>query len=169
MRFIPILGALLFSALFAATVFAAPVKAGPLKALFGCSETPHGACTISYSRGGQVAMFQDAAAQAVALDMHIVFAGSCDSACTLFADMLRERSCITQAAEFGFHKFARWPGGSVSSTGETPAGVQPLSYYTPTYSPELEALLKPYGNLPDSEPLVYIHADKAASVWAMCH
>jgi hypothetical protein len=162
MRFILLLAAMLLAGAFT------PAGAGPLKTLFGCDESPHGDCTVWYSRGGQVEIFQDAAQEVIASDIHVTFAGSCDSACTLFADLLRKHSCITKSAEFGFHKFAHWPGGAVAATGETAEGVRPLSYFTPVYSSELQELLKPYGDLPIGEPLLYIHADAAARVWEFC-
>lgn len=157
--------------LFAALLFAGaltPAGAGPLKTLFGCDESPHGNCTIWYSPGGQVQIFEEAAEQVLASDIHVTFAGSCDSACTLFADLIRKQSCITASAEFGFHKFAHWPGGTVAATGETTEGVQPMSYFVPVYSPGLRDLLKPYGDLPIGEPMLYLHADVASQVWQRC-
>jgi hypothetical protein len=145
-----------------------PALAGPLKTLFGCDESPHSNCTIWYSPGGQVKMFTDAAKEVQASDIHVTFAGSCDSACTLFADLVRKQSCITQSAEFGFHKFAHWPGGTVAATGETTDGVEPLSYFTPVYSDALRAILAPYGDLPIGEPLLYIHAEAAVGLWKLC-
>jgi hypothetical protein len=136
--------------------------------LFGCTETAHSNCVVWYSRGGQVKIFQDAAEEAIASDIHMTFSGSCDSACTLFADLLRPRSCITKSVEFGFHKFAFWPSGTVTAAGETPEGVQPLSYFAPVYSPELQQILKLHGDLPTGEPLLYIHAADAMRVWPIC-
>jgi hypothetical protein len=157
--------------LFAAMLLAAPVTpagAGSLKTLFGCDESPHSHCTVWYSPGGQVQIFQDAAQEVLASDIQVTFAGSCDSACTLFADLIRKQACITKSAEFGFHKFAHWPGGTVAATGETAEGVQPLSYFTPVYSDALRELLAPHGDLPIGEPLLYIHAEAAARVWKLC-
>ncbi|HEY5081368.1 MAG TPA: hypothetical protein VII91_05505 [Bauldia sp.] len=159
---------LLLAAILAAAAIATPATAGPLKTLFGCTETQHSNCVVWYSRGGQVKIFEDAADEAMASDIHMTFAGSCDSACTLFADLLRAHSCITKSAEFGFHKFAIWPSGSVTAAGEMPNGVQPLSYFTPAYSPELQKILTSRGELPTGEPLLYIHAGAAASVWPLC-
>jgi hypothetical protein len=163
MRLIPLLAAIL-----AVSAIATSANAGPLKILFGCTEIAHSNCVVWYSRGGQVKIFEEAADEAITSDIRIIFSGSCDSACTLFADLLHTRSCITKTAEFGFHKFARWPSGSVTAAGETPDGIQPLGFFTPVYSLELQQILKPHGELPTGEPLLYIHADDAARVWPVC-
>jgi len=81
------------------------------KKLFGCVSNP---CFIGYNPGGDRMMFA-LAGKAATLhpDLRFVIDGPCKSACVIFADIARERVCITKQASFWFHQGysrGKWKG-----------------------------------------------------------
>lgn len=62
-------------------------------------------CVISSNPGGNVRQFLAAASEVLrGAKRMIVIDGTCASACVIFADVARERVCITRKARFAFHK-----------------------------------------------------------------
>lgn len=62
-------------------------------------------CVVRSSPGGEVRRFLAAAAAVRAgAKQLVIIDGPCHSACAIFADVARERVCITPRASFGFHK-----------------------------------------------------------------
>ncbi|MGQ2908727.1 MAG: hypothetical protein ACT6QU_12310 [Aliihoeflea sp.] len=61
-------------------------------------------CVIRDNPGGDVRKFLAAAKEIRRSGKRVVIDGQCASACAIFADVARERVCITKRATFGFHK-----------------------------------------------------------------
>jgi hypothetical protein len=82
---------------------AAGARADIVADVLGCKGDP---CVIEHSRGGKIALFQEAG---YAVDQGarklVVIDGLCASACVLFADIARSRICITESARFGVHQY----------------------------------------------------------------
>lgn len=71
----------------------------PLGNLFGCNDP----CIVQGNPGGNALFFSISATAVLNQQKVATIDGPCYSACALFADLARERVCITKRAEFGFH------------------------------------------------------------------
>ncbi len=90
------------------TLFAMPAaEARPGSEAYTASfgQCRHQTCIVSSNPGGNVRQFLAAAMEVLGgAKRLVVIDGPCLSACAIFADVARERVCITTKARFGFHK-----------------------------------------------------------------
>jgi hypothetical protein len=62
-------------------------------------------CVVRFNPGGELETFLAASAAVRAgAKRLVVIDGPCYSACAIFADLTRDKVCITERASFGFHK-----------------------------------------------------------------
>lgn len=141
----------------------APVQAAPERELgYDPAEGPCKArvCVIRSSRGGDVAAARRAARSLLAgPTRRVAVDGPCRSACALFADLARERVCVTPRARFEFHK-ARLLAG----TGNAARVVRRED---PPHSPDIAGWVARRGGFPLKGFLTMPSAE-ARRFWRPC-
>lgn len=102
---------------------------------------------ISNNSGGQIAQYALRVSSARQNGAKVVFAGRCDSACTLYLSLPKGRTCIRPGAAFGFHlpygasarnnkvaakymlrKYPSWVRSWISSKGGLTPGLKTMGY-----------------------------------------
>lgn len=94
-------------------------------------------CVIQYSPGGVIDVFRKQALRFKNSKTWVIIDGPCASACTLLADDVRPRVCITSRAVFLFHK-----GMVVDQDGRI------YRRFDIQYSPDLQQWINSKGGLP---------------------
>jgi hypothetical protein len=122
-------------------------------------------CVIRYNPGGEINRFL-AAAQAVRAGAlrQVVIDGPCLSACAIFADIARERVCITNRASFGFHK-ARLYAVQPARGGRS--HYREVRREDPRHSRDIAGWVHRNGGFPHEGYLV-MDARQASQFWRPC-
>jgi hypothetical protein len=121
-------------------------------------------CIIRDSPGGNVMVFLAAAAEVINTGRRVVIDGPCHSACAIFADMARERVCITKRALFGFHK-ATLLRAERSSRGER--RWRRIARHDPVHSDDIANWVYRHGGFPARGARVMSYRD-ASRFWPTC-
>jgi hypothetical protein len=148
--------------LFAPAAAEAQSRDRAVRTAFGNCGDP---CVIRYSPGGDLKRFQ-AAADAVRRGARrlVVIDGPCISACAVFADMARARVCITNRAEFGFHKATLV---SLTSLRNGAVVQRQLAVSDPPHSADIARWVNSRGGFP-RRGFTRMNAREAASFWRRC-
>ena len=113
------------------------------------------AVTIKRDRGGQVINYAIRMLKMKEAGKSVRFAGPCDSACTLYLALPRNKTCVSQGASFGFHlpygaspsgnktaakyllrSYPGWVRSWISANGGLGSGIKTMSYaYASQYLP----------------------------------
>ncbi len=122
-------------------------------------------CVIEYDPGGEINRYL-AAADAVRAGAlrQVVIDGPCLSACAIFADVARERVCVTERARFGFHK-ARLYAVEPARGGR--ATYREVAREDPAHSRDISSWVYRNGGFPD-EGYLMMDARQAAQIWESC-
>jgi hypothetical protein len=149
-----------------ATLAFDPVEARPgdgaFAAAFGaCGQT----CVIKFNPGGEERVFI-AAARAVRAGAKrvVVIDGPCISACALFADVAREKVCVTSRARFGFHKSTSYQVFAFRSGMQV---YRELGQEDPSHSRDIALWVQQRGGFP-SQGLRIMSAREATQFWRRC-
>lgn len=127
--------------------------------------------TISYSSGGTVSEFKDAAEEVVRMNRRIRIDGQCVSSCAIFADFARPNVCITERVVFKFHKTKRvisfvskgtLHGIPIAERVRSTEAREP-----PPASPDINAWVEARGGFP-SEGFLEMGAKEALAFWPLC-
>lgn len=127
--------------------------------------------TISYSSGGTVSEFKDAAEEVVKTNRQVRIDGQCVSSCAIFADFARPNVCITERAVFKFHQTTRTV---TFISRETLRGI-PIAERVrstklrepPPASPDILAWVEARGGFP-SKGFLEMGAAEAKAFWPLC-
>ncbi len=132
------------------------------EAAFGSCGDP---CVVRFSPGGEVRTFL-AAAHAVRSGAKklVVIDGPCISACAIFADVARAKVCITDRAQFGFHKKRRF---AVQPRAGRKAVVRELGRRDPPHSRDIANWVGRNGGFP-SEGIRMMSSEQARQFWRRC-
>lgn len=122
-------------------------------------------CVVRYNPGGEINKFL-AAARAVRAGAlrQVIIDGPCLSACAIFADVARERVCITDRATFGFHK-ARLYAVHPARGGR--AHYQEVRRQDPDHSADVAGWVRRNGGFPD-EGYLMMSSREASQIWQRC-
>jgi hypothetical protein len=114
----------------------------PLYAAFGPCGTP---CHITYSEGGHIKVFEQAAELAKRTGLHSIIDGRCISACSIYADFARPLVCVTPLATLEFHKATGWgeyvdppQSADIRTWVESHGGYQPVNLLVMPYLDALQ-------------------------------
>ncbi len=122
-------------------------------------------CVIRFSPGGEVRTFVTAAMAVRAGEKKLVIIdGPCISACAIFADVAREKVCITNRAQFGFHK-GRHLASEQRSDGKRV--FRELGRSDPPHSRDIARWVRRNGGFPD-EGLLVMNSPQARQFWRRC-
>lgn len=126
---------------------------------------PGEVCMIQYNPGGEINRYL-AAAEAVRAGAlrQVIIDGPCLSACAIFADMARERVCITGRASFGFHK-ARLYAVQPARGGRS--HYREVRREDPSHSRDIASWVYRNGGFPDDGYLM-MDAREASRIWPTC-
>lgn len=114
-------------------------------------------CVITQAQGGKVREHHLAAIEVLAgYKQTVVLAGPCASACVLFADVARDKVCITPTASLHFHKYYN----------ETKWGRR-FGHRDPPHSADIDRWVRKKGGYPTDTFLVMRYRD-AKSIWRTC-
>ena len=131
-------------------------------AAFGTCGDP---CVIRYNPGGDVAIFMQAAKAVRAGEKRlVVIDGPCISACAIFADVARAKVCITDRAEFGFHKAS---GFALQRRADGRTAIRALGRRDPPHSRDIAGWVNEQGGFP-RDGLRVMSAKQARQFWARC-
>ena len=122
-------------------------------------------CIIRHNEGGRIDGFV-AAAQAVRAGAvrRVVIDGPCLSACVIFADIARERVCVTDRAQFGFHK-ARLYAVQPAYGGRS--HYREVSRQDPRHSADIDGWVRRNGGYPHEGYLI-MNVREASRIWQRC-
>jgi hypothetical protein len=135
---------------------------GALHQAFGACGEP---CIVRYNPGGELQLYQAAAREVMrGARRLVVIDGPCISACAIFADMARERVCITDRAQFGFHKARRYAVHPLAN-GRTRA--REVARRDPPHSQDIAQWVRSRGGFPN-EGLRMMSARDATRFWRRC-
>ena len=133
------------------------------QAAFGPCGEP---CVIRSCPGGNVKIFNAAASAVLHGNVRrtIVVDGQWTSACVLFADMARERVCITPRARFGFHK------GTTHQLFFTPGYIVAVEKgrFDPAHSSDIERWVRARKGYP-TRGLLQMPFNEARRFWRVCN
>lgn len=112
-------------------------------------------CTINANGGGYTDQFLATAKRIRAAGYRLRINGPCASACVLLADTLRNLTCITPRARFGFHM-----ANVLGSNAEA----------VPKYSSDIQAWVKRNGGYPSNKSgdLRWMKYKDARKFWKAC-
>jgi hypothetical protein len=120
-------------------------------------------CIIRSNPGGNVRQFVAAASEILRDGRRlVVIDGPCASACVIFADIARERVCITRNATFGFHKATVFRAERGSRTILRAVGRR-----DPVHSPDIASWVRRNGGFP-ARGMRVMSNDQAGQFWARC-
>lgn len=115
-------------------------------------------CHLTRNDGGELAIFLKAAEEVGnGARRLVVIDGACNSSCAVFADRARSSVCITQNAQFGFHR-ANVYNSDLS---------QQLAKVDPPHSDDISGWVQSEGGFPTSGMLV-MTAETASRFWRLC-
>lgn len=122
-------------------------------------------CVVRSNPGGDVRRFV-AAARAVRAGAKrlVVIDGPCASACVIFADIARDRVCITDRATFGFHKATLFR--AERRTGGERRWRQ-IARHDPVHSADIDRWVRRNGGFP-SRGLRMMDNRDAGQFWRRC-
>lgn len=154
--------------LFACLLFGGPSQAQSrgqqlaVHAAFGeCGST----CVVKSNPGGSVRLFQAAAAEVLAgAKRLVVIDGPCASACVIFADLAREKVCITKRASFRFHKASLI---SVTAMADGSRRMRLVAREDPPHSDDINRWVYRNGGFP-SQGLRVMSSRQAQAFWRSC-
>lgn len=122
-------------------------------------------CVVRFSPGGEVGTFMAAAAAVRAgAKRLVVIDGPCYSACAIFADVTRDKVCITQRASFGFHK-ARVMASAASPRGRRK--WREVARHDPRHSRDIASWVYRNGGFP-SNGFTIMKSRTASRFWRRC-
>jgi hypothetical protein len=122
-------------------------------------------CVIRSSPGGEVRRFLAASAAVLGgAKRLVVIDGPCYSACAIFADVAREKVCVTDRAAFGFHK-ATVMRASRGEDGRRQ--LRPIARHDPRHSSDIDAWVRNKGGFP-ARGFQMMSAREAAQFWRRC-
>jgi hypothetical protein len=131
----------------------------PIGSVFNCANP----CVIKDSPGGSFLRFSYAAQAALHGERsEIIIDGPCGSACAIFADVARDRVCVTLQALFLFHKGRVQVG--ISFFG-IPLGVD--FAFDPPASRDIREWVETKGGFP-LEGMVEMPVEEAKKFWHSC-
>jgi hypothetical protein len=121
-------------------------------------------CIISSNPGGNVREFLAAATEVLrGAKRLVVIDGPCASACVIFADIARERVCITRNASFAFHKAtvfrAEQRGGQHT--------MRAVARRDPVHSPDIANWVRRNGGFP-ARGMRFMSNEQAGQFWRRC-
>jgi hypothetical protein len=122
-------------------------------------------CVVHDNPGGSVRLFE-AAAEAVLSGARnlVVIDGPCASACAIFADIARERVCITDRASFRFHKASLV---EVSTEANGARHVALLERSDPPHSRDIARWVARHGGFP-TQGMRVMSSREARAFWRRC-
>ena len=128
-----------------------PIFRDYVNVTIGCDEP----CVITKNNGGNLLSFRKAADEVLSgRRTRIIITGLCASACAYFADLVREKTCITPSAVFGFHQAV--------NTGD------PRVRTIPVHSPEIHAWVMDNGGFPPPSGMRFMPYAEARKFWKTC-
>jgi len=139
----------------------------------GCMGGPNTTCIINNNSGGSVQRFTQAAELVKqGARKRVVVDGYCASACTIAADIAKERFCITQYSLMAFHKGTEhgltWTKFNLLGR-EMLFGPMPQDrFFDPAYSPKIQAWIDSMGGLPADGRTITMPFDVARTIWKTC-
>lgn len=145
-------------ALIGAAVAAGTARADTVSDVLGCQGDP---CVVKFNGGGEVGSFKAAAREVQRSGRRVVIDGPCLSACAIFADVARDRVCVTSKARFGFHK------GYVLDQPTAGGRFQLVKRFTPSHSRDITGWVKRNGGFP-SHGFNVMGARAAKQIWHPC-
>jgi len=152
MRFLYIIGALVFS-----LAFVADARADEVSKVLGCKKDP---CVVNHNVGGWIHEFVEAARLVNQGARTIVkINGTCLSACAIFADLARYRVCITPNARFGFHQ-AFYEDRDTGVVDEN-------SYFDQPQSQDIDQWVRSHGGYPRNG-YRFMKYNEALKFWNKC-
>ncbi len=134
-----------------------------IEKLFGPCGDP---CVIRNNGGGYIWEFKDAAAEVqLGAKKQIIVAGPCASACAVFADILRDKVCLTPSASFGFHQaFIE----TEVSLGEREIVIRAYSSPAKYHSEFINLWAQAQGGYPRGNDLLWMPFRVASQHWTTC-
>lgn len=122
-------------------------------------------CVIRHNNGGEINRYIRAA-QAVraGAKRQVVIDGPCRSACAIFADIARERVCVTDRASFGFHKARLYQ--VAPARGGRPQ-FREIGRQDPQHSPDIAGWVHRNGGFPN-QGYRTMNAQTATQFWRHC-
>lgn len=120
-------------------------------------------CVIRDNPGGDVRKFLAAAAEIRKSGRRVVIDGQCASACAIFADVAREKVCITKRATFGFHKASVF---KAQVTGNVRKWER-IARHDPEHSRDIANWVQRNGGFP-VRGLNVMPASEGAKFWRRC-
>lgn len=122
-------------------------------------------CIVRFNPGGELKTFLAAAvAVRAGAKRLVVIDGPCYSACAIFADLTRNRVCITGRASFGFHK-ATVLASSANARGKRK--WREVARHDPRHSRDIASWVYRNGGFP-SEGFNVMKSRTAAKFWRKC-
>jgi hypothetical protein len=119
-------------------------------------------CIVRFNPGGEVNTFLRAAAAVRAgAKRLVVIDGPCYSACAIFADVTRDKVCITDRASFGFHK------ARVMASARGSRRFREVARHDPRHSRDIASWVYRNGGFP-SKGFTVMKASAAAKFWRRC-
>lgn len=120
-------------------------------------------CIIRSNPGGNVRQFMAAASEILREGRRVVVIdGPCASACVIFADIARERVCITRNARFGFHKATVYR----AERGNR-ATMRAVGRRDPAHSADIANWVRRNGGFP-ARGMRFMTNDQAGQFWRRC-
>jgi hypothetical protein len=121
-------------------------------------------CVISSNPGGNVRQFLAAASEILdGAKRMVVIDGTCASACVIFADVARERVCITRKARFAFHKATVFR----AEQGRSGERMRAVARRDPVHSRDIAAWVHRNGGFPVNGMRV-MNNREAGQFWRRC-
>ncbi len=122
-------------------------------------------CVVRFNPGGNLRTFLAASAAVRAgAKRLVVIDGPCYSACAVFADMTRNKVCITNRASFGFHK-ARVLASAARGRGR--GKWREVGQHDPRHSRDIASWVYRNGGFP-SKGFTVMKSRTAAKFWRRC-
>lgn len=122
-------------------------------------------CIVRFNPGGELRTFLAAAAAVRAgAKRLVVIDGPCYSACAIFADVTRDKVCITGRASFGFHK-ATVLTSSANARGKRK--WREVARHDPRHSRDIASWVYRNGGFP-SKGFTVMKSRTAAKFWRRC-
>jgi hypothetical protein len=117
---------------------------------------------ISQDRGGRIINYLYKFAILRAAGEHIVIDGTCSSACTMVLGAIpRDRICVTQRAELGFH--AAWEFGAGGRQVPSQSGTK---FLLASYPPEIRTWISHQGGL--TGRMIFLRGRELAALYPTC-
>ena len=153
---------LVLAGLFIASSSHAQPQAEAFHAVFGPCRGQ--TCVISSNPGGNVSQFLAAANEVLqGAKRLVVIDGPCASACVIFADVARERVCITRNASFGFHKATVLR----AEQGRSGQRLRAVARRDPPHSRDIASWVRRNGGFPE-QGMRTMDNRQAGQFWRRC-